>query len=57
MKTKISAYQLFCITILIPNNTMLFFIAPEAKQDASPTFVLGCINSFNSSWICCVSWH
>lgn len=33
MKTKISAYQLFCITILIPNNAMLFFITPEAKQD------------------------
>lgn len=35
MKTKISAFQLFCATVLVPYGTaVLFLITPEAKQDA-----------------------
>lgn len=35
MKTKISAYQLFCAIILTPyGSALLFLITPKAKQDA-----------------------
>lgn len=35
MKTKISAYQLFLSVVLVPyGSAMLFFITPDAKQDA-----------------------
>ncbi len=35
MKTKISAFQLFCAAVLVPYGTaVLFLITPEAKQDA-----------------------
>lgn len=34
MKTKISAYQLFCSIVLAPyGSALLFFITPNAKQD------------------------
>lgn len=35
MKTKISAYQLYCCIILVPyGSALLYFITPKAKQDA-----------------------
>lgn len=35
MKTKISAYQLYCSVILVPyGSALLYFITPKVKQDA-----------------------